>query len=281
MSDEPTFDPRRKAAIRELVVSNAEAHPGRANGRKRTALVAGLVVLALSISGGTVAYAFGTGLIDLPPGTAPTATTTPPPTATPTPTPTPTPTATPTPIPTHTEPAEDPADPSTWIIGFDGVGPFRLGQTFGSQAHEAPGFVDRTDAICTDSYLWLRSTASSIGLVGATDGSQRTAAIEVGSSGWPDRATSPATAEGIGVGSTYEELQAAYPGIQQTGSYADISYYFGLTDGKGGWIVFNVVRNSSDERLNDKVAAIQIANEAVMPVENGSVRTMPSERCPA
>lgn len=93
---EPTFDPRRKAAIRDLVVANAEAHPGRAGGRKRTALIATLVVLALSISGGTVAYALGTGLVDLTPAAAPTAT------------PTPTVTPTPTPTPTSTEPAVAP-----------------------------------------------------------------------------------------------------------------------------------------------------------------------------
>jgi len=93
MSDEPTFDPRRKAAIRELVVDNAAAHPGRAGGRKRTALVAILVVLALTISGGSVAYALGTGLIDLTPAAAPS------------PTPTVTATATPTPTPVVRDPA--------------------------------------------------------------------------------------------------------------------------------------------------------------------------------
>ncbi|MDR6971866.1 hypothetical protein [Leifsonia shinshuensis] len=93
MSTEPTFDPRRKAAIRDLVVANAAAHPGRAGGRKRTALVASLVVIALTISGGTVAYALGTGLLDPAPVAAPTPSPTPTPTATPTPTSTPTPTA--------------------------------------------------------------------------------------------------------------------------------------------------------------------------------------------
>ncbi|MEV8213138.1 hypothetical protein [Leifsonia sp. NPDC077715] len=92
MNDEPTFDPRRKAAIRDLVVTNAAAHPGRAGGRKRTALVATLVVLALTISGGSVAYALGTGLLDPTPVAAPS----------PTPTPTVTETATSTPTTTGT-----------------------------------------------------------------------------------------------------------------------------------------------------------------------------------
>ncbi|MGH1526443.1 hypothetical protein ACRAWC_21440 [Leifsonia sp. L25] len=89
---EPTFDPRRKAAIRELVVTHAAGHPSPASGRKRTALVAALVVLALAISGGSVAYALGTGLLGEQP--AATVTPTPTPTSTPTPSPTPTPTTT-------------------------------------------------------------------------------------------------------------------------------------------------------------------------------------------
>ena len=140
MSDEPTFDPRRKAAIRELVVDNAAAHPGRAGGRKRTALVATLVVLALTISGGSVAYALGTGLIDLTPAAAPS----------PTPTVTPTPTATPTPTPlTPTASTEDPADPSTWIIRFDGVGPLSLNQPLTALQSRLPSsFTDETESLC-------------------------------------------------------------------------------------------------------------------------------------
>jgi len=274
MSDEPTFDPRRKAAIRELVVDNAAAHPGRAGGRKRTALVATLVVLALTISGGSVAYALGTGLIDFTPIAAPSPT----PTVTPTPTPTPTPTSTPTPA----VPVQDPADPSTWVIGFDGAGPLRLGPPLATQTAELPDFVDKTDPLCTGSYAWLTSpNGSRVGLVAGSDGSDRTAAIILGSDGYPDLPTSPTTAAGIGVGSTLEQLQAAYPDIQLTGSYAETVYYYGITDGAGGWIVFSVLRNYPDDRLNDKVTAVQIANESELPAENGSVKTMPHERCPA
>ncbi len=94
---EPTFDPRRKAAIRDLIVTHAAANPSPARGRKRTALVTALVVLALAISGGSVAYALGTGLLD--PRSVAAATPTPTPTSTSTPTPAPTPTPTTTVIP--------------------------------------------------------------------------------------------------------------------------------------------------------------------------------------
>jgi len=270
MNDEPTFDPRRKAAIRDLVVANAAAHPGRAGGRKRTALVATLVVLALTISGGTVAYALGTGLLDPTPVAAPS------PTPTPVETPTPSPTPAPTPTPSPTTPAEDPADPSTWIIDFGGVGRVTLGTPFSSQSDALPGLQDVTDSICVDEQrTYLAPSRLRFTLVGAKDGSKRTAAIEFGNlgDGTDNRSTTPKTAAGIGISSTREELLAAYPDIQETGRYSDSVTYYGLTDGAGGWIAFAVMR--------DVVFEIQVGNEGVLPIGQGSVRAIPSERCPA
>lgn len=266
--NEPTFDPRRKAAIRHLVVANAEAHPGRAGGRKRTALIATLVVLALSISGGTVAYALGTGLLDPAPVTAPT--------ATPTVTETPTATPTPTPTPTSAVPVQDPADPSTWLIRFDGVGPVSLGTPFREQHDALPAFADDTDPICVDYQSVLRSPRGLwFYFIGAADQSGRTATIELGNLGSPgaDNSDSPRTPEGIGIGSTVGELLAAYPGIERTGGYSDTVDYYGLTDDRGGWIVFAV--------MGDAVWDIQVGNEAVLPSGMNTVRSIPPEHCPA
>ncbi|WP_374009366.1 hypothetical protein [Leifsonia sp. LS-T14] len=271
MNDEPTFDPRRKAAIRDLVVSNAAAHPGRAGGRKRTALVVTLVLLAVSISGGGVAYALGTGLLDPKPVAAPTET----PTPTPTPTATPAPTSTPT--PTATAPVQDPADPSTWVIGFESVGPVALGTPFRSQHDAVPTFADVTDSICVDVQAVLQSPTNLwFYAIGAQDDSGRTATIEFGNLGVPDRddrAVTPKTPEGIGISSTLAELMAAYPGIERTGGYSDSVDYYGLTDGHGGWIVFAVMR--------DVVWSIQVGNQAVLPYGMNSVRAIPPEHCPA
>ncbi|MET3565305.1 hypothetical protein ABIC47_000776 [Leifsonia sp. 563] len=268
MSDEPTFDPRRKAAIRELVVDNAAAHPGRAGGRKRTALVATLVVLALTISGGSVAYALGTGLIDLTPAAAPSPT----PTVTPTPTPTPTPTSTPIPA----VPVQDPADPSTWVIGFDGVGPFKLEAPFDAQRAVAPTLKDVTEQICSASYLDLEATSDLVvRIAGSQDGGQRTAAIVLGIS-QPQlpqsQADSPKTSSGIGLGSTLDELEAAYPALTNTITVRGLPQY-AITNGHGSWIVFSIA--------GGMVVDIQIADAADLPVENESVQTIPYERCPA
>lgn len=267
MSTEPTFDPRRKAAIRDLVVTHAAAtQPGTA--RKRTALIVALVLLAVSISGGTVAYALGTGLLD----PAPVATATPTPTPTPTPTETPTPTSTPTTV----APVEDPADPSTWTIRFDGVGPVSLGTPVQDQHPAIPAFSDTTDPICVPQLAVLVSPDNlRFTFVGAADGSGRTAAIEFGNygNGSDDRATTPKTAEGIGISSTADELLGAYPNIQKTGTYGDIVTFYGLTDDQGGWIVFSV--------MNGAVTDIQLGNEADLPIGQGTVKAIPSERCPA
>lgn len=271
MNDEPTFDPRRRAAIRDLVVENAAAHPGRAGGRKRTALVVTLVVLAVSISGGTVAYALGAGLLDPTSVATPKQTPTQTPTETETVTPTPPPTSTPTP-----EPVQDPADPATWIIGFDRVGAATLGAPYSAQADAFPGFKDVTDSIClSEQRIYLAPSRLGFALVAASDGSGRTAAIEFGDYGTEidNRSTSPKTSAGIGIGSTRAELLAAYPDIQKTGAYSETTTYYGLTNGAGGWMVFVVT--------NDVVGGIQIGNDAVLPFGQGSVHTVPSERCPA
>lgn len=268
---EPTFDPRRKAAIRDLIVQNA-ATRGRVLGRKRTAFVVTLVLLAVGISGGGVAYALGTGLIDPAPVAAPSPTATPAPTATPTPTPTATPTPTPTPTSTM-----DPADPSTWTIGFDGVGPVTLGPTPAEQRATLPAFSDETEPICVDELATLTSPAGlRFTFVLAADGSGRTAAIEfgnLGTSGADDRASTPRTTQGIGVGSTLDELLTAYPGIAQTSSYNGSSFTYALTDGRGRWIAFMLI--------NDVVTDIQLADTGMLPRGQGRADSIPSERCPA
>ncbi|MFF1572617.1 hypothetical protein ACFVWR_07720 [Leifsonia sp. NPDC058292] len=271
MNQEPTFDPGRKDAIRLLVVTTARNNPSR-QGRKRATLLVVLVLFALGISGGTVAYALGAGIL-IP---APVATETP--TAPPVSTPTATPTPTPTPIPAATGSPVDPSDPSTWIIDFDGVGPVTLGSSFDAQRQLLPAFTDVTYSICSAAYLDLQAPNElSFLFIRPGDGSDVTAGIAIGSfeATRDSGPYTPRTMEGIGLGSTEQELKAAYPDIQQTGTYGDgaITVFYGITDGNGGWIVFRVI----DGRVND----IQIANEAHIPNENRRVQTIPSERCPA
>ncbi|GIT78911.1 hypothetical protein LLS1_05800 [Leifsonia sp. LS1] len=254
---EPTFDPRRKAAIRDLIVTTA-ATQRAGRGRKRTAFVVTLVLLAVGISGGGVAYALSTGLLDPVPVASPT------PTLVPTPTPTETPTPTPTPTPTSTL---DPADPATWTIGFDGVGPVKLGLPLTEVNGVTPTMSDETYDICRPAQLDLVAPDGlSLTAFETTASGDQVGNIHVGFNfdvGGDKTLATPRTDRGIGIGSTTAELLAAYPGIPLTGSYGDVANYYGIDGGHGTWIVFGT--------LHDKVNAITV----------GPSSTIPSEYCPA
>ncbi len=256
MNGEPTFDPRRKAAIRELVVTTAaDGRFGRV--RKHTVLVVALVLVALGISGGSVAYALGTGILAPAPVTSPT------PIASPTPTPTPTPTATPTAAPTQPPAAENPADPSTWLIDFDRIGPITPGRPFADVKAQLSDFPDLTDPICLPFSLYLGLPDRTVLRMIDDTGNKTADTIEL--LGGPGNvvALSPKTAEGIGLGSTSDMLLAAYPGISGTTSLNGMVTQYRLLDSEGRRIVFKVIEG--------EVAGIQI----------GAEYWIPTERCPA
>lgn len=252
---EPTFDPRRKAAIRDLIVTTA-ATQRAGRGRKRTAFVVTLVLLAVGISGGGVAYALSTGLLDPAPVTSAT--------PTPVPTPTETPAPTPTAAPTSTR---APDDLSTWTIGFDGIGPVTLGMPMAEVSGATPTMSDETYDICRPGQLDLVAPDGLALIVfGPAASGDRVGSLHLGFNfdvGGDRTLATPRTDRGIGIGSTAADLFAAYPGIPETGSYGELSHYYGLDGGDGTWIVFGT--------LHDTVNAITV----------GPSSTIPSERCPA
>jgi hypothetical protein len=100
MNDDTRFDERRSAAWREAIVENASLDRA-ARSPKRVALVVTLVIAAVAVSGGSIAYAVNRGLLPSP-MTAVTSSPTPierdTPSVTVTPTPAPTQTAAETPV---------------------------------------------------------------------------------------------------------------------------------------------------------------------------------------
>jgi hypothetical protein len=125
-----------------------------------------------------------------------------------------TPTPTPTPSPT---PARDPADPSTWIISETGMGPLVLDQPFSQAVAQLPSPVERDLERCTNQVWWRDADDSA--LVILHNGSNDAAPLHlVMWADWvePYDVGGPRTAKGIGVGSTVDEVRAAYPDAVET-----------------------------------------------------------------
>jgi len=265
------LDPRLSNAMRRAILHYARKNPKAATSRLQVATVLGSSALLAGFTAAVVAIIV-TGI----PSHVP-----PPPAAhteTPISTPSPSVTLTPSPTPTPSEPLVDSTDTSTWSIDFTGVGPVTLGSSFEEQRALLPTFADMTDPLCVSANLVLEAPSGLFLLfVGGTEQPGTTAAITFHGTGEApfelDDTRTPRTEAGIGINSTKEELFAAYPDIELTGIYGTSFPFYGITDGNGGWIVFQL--------FNDRVGAIQVANEAALPLENGSVKTMPSERCPA
>lgn len=160
-------------------------------------IVVGAVVVGLAVSGCATATTTA-GSTSSPSVTR---------TATPSPTPTSTLTQAPTPTPTPTDgtatAVNDPADPSTWVITQDAVGPIVVGQA-GPAESATPAFVAEP---CSGTGTTWFTRQGKTGLVTqAPDGVVALVGV-VGD----DLASSPRTAAGIGVGSTEDEFLATYP----------------------------------------------------------------------
>lgn len=179
----------------------------------------------LAVSAGLLAGCVATG--DAAPTSTPTASSAP--SASPTPSVTPTPTA-----------AElDPADPSTWVIDADGIGPLRLGDARDDALAAAPQFVPVSGPACADPDVEF------LGEPGATrqdaritlefEGDELVAIRLAGVDG-------PETTTGIGRGSTVAELKGAYALVRTTEVAAGYPQY--TVEGDPGWITF---QPSTDE----------------------------------
>ncbi|WP_342000590.1 hypothetical protein MRBLWH7_001424 [Microbacterium sp. LWH7-1.2] len=108
----------------------------------------------------------------------------------------------------------DSDDPSTWVITDRGIGPITLGAPFVDALALMPGDT-RNDTDRCDSVAWWTEGAYDydVYMAGTETAPDRSPVSVVGTSAWADPAASsgPRTTEGIGVGSSVDEVRAAYP----------------------------------------------------------------------
>ncbi|NQX16346.1 hypothetical protein [Rathayibacter sp. VKM Ac-2857] len=258
MNDKPVIDPERDRAFRRMIVENARADRARRPLRHRASFLVGLVTAAVLLSGGGVAVAL-TGAFDLP-EPAPAETATPDPVPTPTETPTASATAAPAPAPAPVATETTAADLSAWVIGFDGIGPI----VFGESSESASAALDTTALVPYDFGIEecrsdRRDSAENAmaWIMASSDEPGRVTLLNVfgyGVDATRAAAAFPRTAEGIGIGSTEQELLAAYPGIAAADPVAGDALY-ALRDGSGRTLWFRIAADQGtvvDITLNEQ-----------------------------
>lgn len=144
----------------------------------------------------------------------------------------------------------DPAQPSTWIIGFDAVGPLVLGTPSAEQHGVLAAFEPEVagdgcglDFVSTPTGLRVGTGES------AADG---VTSIVLNAEVPAEAGAGPRTANGIGIGSTIDDLVTAYPDARKTSDMGEGLITYAVTDASGRSIVFGAWRT------DPAIATIQV-----------------------
>lgn len=128
----------------------------------------------------------------------------------------------------------DPADPATWVISEDGIGPIVIGADFDAVLAELPESWT-TDAENCSWAAWLNDGTHQQYFVRPSDGSSNeiaTASI----ADWEENASAdgaPATADGLSIGTTRDEVLTAYPdAVESTSSIGEYTLLALPSDGE-------------------------------------------------
>jgi hypothetical protein len=127
--------------------------------------------------------------------------------------PAPSPTASePAPAPSGSEPPADPNDPSTWLVTERGIGPIETGGDFEATLVELPDSWNN-DENCSWAAWWNAEDDSyTMTFVRGTESEDAPIVLASASAADPVTAgVGPRTEEGLGIGSTKDEVLAQYP----------------------------------------------------------------------
>jgi hypothetical protein len=136
----------------------------------------------------------------------------------------------------------DVTDPGSWLISFDGIGPLSMGGRISEKRRFMTAFTEEMDPYC-DLAMFASDSAPDIWAGPRNDVINfmvATAHVDP----LPVASGSPRTDAGIGVGSTLDELVAAYPTAyewleERTG------HQFTLASGDGRWIHFAMTHDDT------------------------------------
>ncbi|HOA86160.1 MAG TPA: hypothetical protein PKH61_02000 [Microbacteriaceae bacterium] len=113
-------------------------------------------------------------------------------------------------------PAEPGSDPATWIVDLDGVGPIRVGGSIAeaSDALVAAAYATQPPGSCESTAVNFASARAAPIVLYSDEGTDRMGVVTVGGGvlSVEQRAGSPRTIDGIGIGSTLADVQSAFPG---------------------------------------------------------------------
>lgn len=117
--------------------------------------------------------------------------------------------------PTATD-ASDPQDPGSWVVAEDSVGPVTLGDALPDAAGSMPEGTSIDDERCDWSAWWTsQEPVYSVAVARPGDADAGIDLIAATTLRGTPGSFGPRTAEGIGIGSTRDDVMAAYPSAMQ------------------------------------------------------------------
>jgi len=151
-----------------------------------------------------------------------------------------------------TAPSADPADPATWIITEEGIGPVQIGGDFAETLAGLPDDWRNDTENCSWAAFWNAADNSyGVRFVQGTEGAASPIRLVSASSAADGvvPGSGPRTADGLGIGSTRQEVLAQHPDAEEGESSIDgtwlevpgadgTSVYFQYVEGsEGAWAV--------------------------------------------